>query len=580
MQRRTAKIAIIILLAVLLAGPAEVALSAQSQGESSVFLTVEEHEETEEPEPTPTPQPIILPEFFGDIELSAPYVRTGTDEAVINWSANKPVRCALKWGDDQELKNGVIENPELKNAHRALLSGLNPGADYYYQIECKDSFNRKKSTQIYGFTTLGLKDEKAPANPSDFTAIYESGAIRLNWKNPEDPDFRAVKITRSDEFYPQAINEGADVYNDSGESAIDRNVIPGKRYYYTIFAYDNNFNYSSGAIASARVPKPGEPIVRPGEEGEAGEEGEVPGKEGEIVPMPPAPPAPPEERFGIALSDFIFSVANETIEVNLEESNTLLPGTLLDVKTPSERYPKVLKSIIMAFIPKAGIASSTIAERKKEARSYLLKINNENKYYQANFPLPLKVKDYDIRLYFLNYNNSRLAETGGEFKIENFGQVISSGKDAQDAISFLPGSFRGAWPQIFSTALAQSQNGEADPVYTAEISLYQYENGEFKKWRGEKYSQFNPLYSNKKGQYGFLAPDGTYMIKARKDNYYAYQSLPFEVKNNIVNKDINLIYYPKSNPKKYLLIVIAIIIFFLAADRVRRKNKKRRLPAA
>ena len=533
--------------------PLEAALAESSQSFSTVFLQVGDGTPDPEPHPVPPGGGSGIPGFMDEIIIFESYVRAGTDEAVISWSANKAVTCSLKWGSDQDLGGGIIEGTQKKREHRAHLTELTPDTDYYYQIICADGWGRRENTAINSFKTLKLVDLKAPANPSDFSAKAKDGGIELSWINPEDPDFRAVKIQRSDEFYPEGFNEGTTIYNDRGQAIVDTEVIPGTRYYYTIFSYDNAGNYSSGAISSAKAKKHGEA---------------EPSEGGDIIDLPPAPPAPEEDKFEIAISDFSFFIANETIEYEVDGALKLLPGTLLTVKTESGKYPKVLKSIIFSLIPKTAgeTGSADLAERKKEAKSYLLKIDSVQKFYTANFAVPVKIKDYEIHAYFLNYSNSKLANAESEMGIEQFGKITA---DVQEANGFLSKFMSKAY-----AAEAGENSEKPNPIFAAEIVLYQYENGEFKKWRGENFSQFNPMFSNAKGQYGFLVPDGTYLVKAKKDNYYGFTSLPFTVKSNLVNEDIRLIFYPKSNPQKYLWTILAILVLFLAYLRTKKKNKQ------
>ncbi|PIP17005.1 MAG: hypothetical protein COX44_02290, partial [Candidatus Portnoybacteria bacterium CG23_combo_of_CG06-09_8_20_14_all_37_13] len=109
-----------------------------------------------------------------------------------------------------------------------------------------------------------ILDTTAPANVSNFLTFPGDGKIELSWQNPPDPDFKAVKIMRSEKFYPANPEEGTQIYNQKGTSFINLGLTNGKRYYYTAFAYDEIGNYASGAIASA-IPYPPEvpPVILP-----------------------------------------------------------------------------------------------------------------------------------------------------------------------------------------------------------------------------------------------------------------------------------------------------------------------------
>lgn len=478
---------------------------------------------------------IVPPGIFETIFIYNIFVRLGVDKTVIDWSTNKQALCQLKWGDEQELKAGLSDEVEAKTEHSTLLDNLKADTDYYYQIFCSDSWGHQANSGLRQFRTKELIDLTAPANVSDFQAEAKDKEIILTWHNPKDDDFRAVKIRRSESFYPQSVGEGIEVYNDSGESFIDKNVIVGRRYYYTTFAYDNNANYSSGAVASAK-------IIITGQE-----------QEEELLPLPPAPPAPKEELVEINLLDFSFFVANGTIEVEKNSTGfVFLPGTILNVRTKQKNYPKVLKSIILTLAPKDQLV------RNKEAKSYLLRIDNRKDNYSTTFTMPVMTEDYDFQVVLLNFKNSKIAKTQDQFKIENFGRVTSLNN-----------------PSLSLIKTAQAAEPSDPKVYAAEITLLNYENGKFTKWRGEKYSQFNPMLSNQAGQYGFLVPNGLYMMVVKKENYYQYTSLPFKVTNNKVNQDAELVYYPRLNYKTYFLLPIILILLYLLLKRTIKKRKEK-----
>ncbi len=342
-------------------------------------------------EETP-PSPVIPPTPFETLFIYNIFARIGVDKTVINWATNQQALCQLKWGDEQELKAGMIEEIAAKLEHSTMLSNLKAATDYYYQIFCHDALGHQADSGLRQFKTKAVTDLTPPPNVADFQAEAKAAEILLTWRNPKDDDFRAVKIRRSESFYPQSVNDGIEIYNDSGESYIDKDVVAGRRYYYTAFAYDNNANYSSGAIASAKIVS-----------------GQAPGEEEEL-PLPPAPPARPEELMEIKLNDFDFFIANDTLELEKKSSGfSFLPGTILSVKTDSKKYPKILKSIILTLAPKDQVT------KNKEAKSYLLKIDNHETNYSATFVVPVQIEGYDLQIVLLNFNNSKIAKAQDEF---------------------------------------------------------------------------------------------------------------------------------------------------------------------
>lgn len=90
------------------------------------------------------------------------------------------------------------------------------------------------------------KDKIPPPQVTDFTATLIAGkGIKLSWKNSKDSDFYGVKILRKIDDYPQTVNDGTLVYSGANESYEDVNLQADTEYYYSIFSYDYDNNYSS-----------------------------------------------------------------------------------------------------------------------------------------------------------------------------------------------------------------------------------------------------------------------------------------------------------------------------------------------
>lgn len=83
----------------------------------------------------------------------------------------------------------------------------------------------------------------------DFTATPGHREVYLNWTNPLSSDLEGVIIVRSTDDLPANIYDGVEIYNGLGTSAIDSNLHNGTKYYYTIWAYDENANLSTPSYA-------------------------------------------------------------------------------------------------------------------------------------------------------------------------------------------------------------------------------------------------------------------------------------------------------------------------------------------
>lgn len=80
--------------------------------------------------------------------------------------------------------------------------------------------------------------------------------ILLSWQNPDDPEFKGVVIRRGTIGNPQSASdpqsaENKIIYVGAGNSFTDTDMADGKKYFYSLFTYDESSNYSLGVSASA-----------------------------------------------------------------------------------------------------------------------------------------------------------------------------------------------------------------------------------------------------------------------------------------------------------------------------------------
>ncbi|MCP4752939.1 MAG: DUF1566 domain-containing protein, partial [Proteobacteria bacterium] len=96
-------------------------------------------------------------------------------------------------------------------------------------------------------------DTIPPSEASSFTAIAGDGSVSLSWSNPVDSDFAGITLRKSTVSYPSTPTDGTQIYSGNGTGFEDSNAIDDTRYYYTVFAYDEVPNYSTGSNASATL---------------------------------------------------------------------------------------------------------------------------------------------------------------------------------------------------------------------------------------------------------------------------------------------------------------------------------------
>jgi len=342
----------------------------------------------------PAPPPAIIGPSGGSSSFIYDIVVTKitSDSATITWKTSlDPALCKLFLGETQEYEKESISEYLPSLNHTANLRNLSPEMTYHFKIFCQSQFYRDE-TKDQQFKTLKSLDFTPPANVSNFEAIAGDSQITIKWQNPPDSDFKAVKIMRSEKFYPTDPWEGTPVYNDKGNNFTDTGLVNGKRYYYTAFAYDKAGNYSSGAIAAATPQKPGVPPEIPPE-----------------IPEIPPELVPPD--IGkLTLKDFDFFQDGKKIQL-VEDKIDIKTESPLTISINYEKVPEVLKTIMVTLEKTAPPEGGG-----KKFFSFLLRINSEKNAYQAIIAPP-EAGIYPFIVNVLDYKNQAFKKISGELGI-------------------------------------------------------------------------------------------------------------------------------------------------------------------
>jgi hypothetical protein len=92
----------------------------------------------------------------------------------------------------------------------------------------------------------------------------------------------------------------------------------------------------------------------------------------------------------------------------------------------------------------------------------------------------------------------------------------------------------------------EEEAGVAKPIRETTVTLYELKKGVWQIWPGSVYYQDNPVVTDANGAYGFMVPDGTYYIEAKKSGYRENATTRFDAVENYVNQSLELIVKPKS----------------------------------
>jgi len=196
---------------------------------------------------------------FQNILLLNLSVEPGLYNTLVSFETNVYTQAMLSWGTTVDYEMGTIAGSLFLKDHSISIEGLTPNTLYFFKLELVDAYGKKLILDNQQFTASALIDTAPPTNIKNLKAVGDDEVIVLTWNNPP-VDFDSVRIVKSEIFYPKDLFDGEVIYEGSLEKFIDTEVVYGKVYYYTVFVKDTLGNYSSGAIAKARLYKIGEPI--------------------------------------------------------------------------------------------------------------------------------------------------------------------------------------------------------------------------------------------------------------------------------------------------------------------------------
>jgi hypothetical protein len=172
---------------------------------------------------------------------------TDTSARVV-WQTDEPTTSRVDYGTSTAY-GLVLSDPGFVYSHSIVITGLTPLTLYHLFVSSSDASGNTATSSDVTFTTTG--DTTPPANPFNFTATGGDSVVMLSWTLPPDPDLAGVRIVRRTDGFPTGPLDGSLVYVGLGTSTLDTNVTNGVTYYYAIFSFDTNNNYSSGALDSA-----------------------------------------------------------------------------------------------------------------------------------------------------------------------------------------------------------------------------------------------------------------------------------------------------------------------------------------
>ena len=202
------------------------------------------------PEPPPPPS-IIYPEgTIARVVLDDLFVDTGISTTSLGITTGQMARLEVRWGRTSSYELGYIVEGVYKREHSFLLTDLEPGTKYQYEVIGYTPHGNSFVLKEDSFTTEIEKVYLPPSNVRFFSALRNGDDVDLSWEMPPNTEVMHVRIVRSHLGFPEYPSDGAIAYQGLKTSFVDTDILSRfSPVYYTAFVYDANGNVSSGAVA-------------------------------------------------------------------------------------------------------------------------------------------------------------------------------------------------------------------------------------------------------------------------------------------------------------------------------------------
>lgn len=287
----------------------------------------------------------------------------------------RPSQIEVRWGRSASYEMGYVFREVISRKNSITINELEPGTVYEYQIIGYTPFGAKTILKTGQFSTKDEISVQAIPNVSWFRAESTGLDVNLSWINPRFEDFSYVRLVRSHLGFPRYPQDGAIVYQGSGQSFVDKNIFTQfSPVYYTAFVYDKNGNISSGAVALSYSLST---TLLNGET----DKNSVPG----VVSSGDLKDEPSSVIFDNRLSDGM--KMPELNEIIIQQDRQKF--SMLDRNIILDKDDNFIVSISADFITgnlKSIIFTVVSPTDTRDRRSYLLKINNDQSAYVAVIP--------------------------------------------------------------------------------------------------------------------------------------------------------------------------------------------------
>ncbi len=292
---------------------------------------------------------------------------------LIHFKTQTPVFATVRWGKTVEYNDGIIRSTVYVTDHTFNITELNSATVYYFVIEYQDRNARPITSYNSSFATLSFPEPHHIPNPLNVRSTVSKQGVMLRWNNPINPDFDYIRIMRSTDRFHSDPFVGSLIYEGSLGYFLDRNVVRGRTYYYTLFTRETSGEFSSGVGVSTLF--------------DFGEDAPI------VLPPPPIQAEEFLPNFLVIQKGQIISSVRNVREVTGSDTVQAqsMPGT---------------------FAGFDDIWAEVTNPSKNDTRAYLFKYDTQKKIYTTSISPLFTNGDYEIRIYGFNQDHTVLLSEG------------------------------------------------------------------------------------------------------------------------------------------------------------------------
>lgn len=168
-----------------------------------------------------------------------------TDSTSPNASASTASQC--KNVIYQFIPTAASTSPNFTSIPKDQAILIQESGTLHYRVE--DGAGNESDENTADFTFINNLE-----NISNLTATTSTNLVILNWTKPTAAEILGVAIRRSSVAAVVTPSDGTQIYKGADTTFSDTNVIDGTTYFYRVFSYDANDNYSTGRGIEATPP--------------------------------------------------------------------------------------------------------------------------------------------------------------------------------------------------------------------------------------------------------------------------------------------------------------------------------------